>query len=66
VVGSQKIVADLPTAIRRVRTHSLPNEWRRLNDLYGGSSLLAKMLIVEREYLENRTTIVVVREPIGF
>lgn len=66
VVGAQKIVPDLPTAIRRLRTHSLPKEWRRLNELNGGASFLAKMLIVEREFMANRTTIVLIREAIGF
>jgi len=66
IVGSQKVVPDLPTAVRRARTHSLPKEWRRMSELRRGGSILAKMLIVEHEYLPERTTIVLVREPIGF
>ena len=66
VVGSQKIVPDLDTAVRRARTHSLPKEWRRMQELAGQQSFLAKMLIVEHEFLPERTTIVLVREPIGF
>jgi hypothetical protein len=66
VVGSQKIVPDLATAIRRARTYSLPKEWRRLNELRGQGSVLAKMLIVEHEVLPQRTTIVLIRHPLGF
>jgi hypothetical protein len=66
VVGAQKVVPDLDTAVRRARTHSLPKEWRRLHELTGSGSVLAKMLIVQQEFLPERTTIVLVREPIGF
>jgi LUD domain len=66
VVGAQKVVPDLDTALRRVRGYSLPREWRRLQELYGQTSFLGKILILEREALPERGTVVLVREPIGF
>lgn len=66
VVGAQKVVPDLDTALRRIRTYSLPKEWQRLQELYGQTSFLGKILILEREALPERGTVVLVREPIGF
>jgi hypothetical protein len=66
VVGSQKVVPDLETALRRVRTYSYPREWERLMSAYGRQSMLGKILIIEREYLEERGTVVLVRQPLGF
>ncbi|WP_155370916.1 LUD domain-containing protein [Catellatospora vulcania] len=66
VVGAQKIVPDLETGLRRLRTYSLPKEWRRLNDLAGQTSFLSRVLIIEQEWLPDRGVVVLVREPIGF
>jgi hypothetical protein len=66
VVGAQKVVPDLDTALRRLRTYSLPKEWRRLQERYGQGSFLGKILILEREALSDRGVVVLVREAIGF
>jgi hypothetical protein len=66
VVGAQKIVPDLETGIRRIRTHSLPREHERLQRLYGQSSFLGRILILEREAFPDRGTVVLIREAIGF
>ncbi|KPM51818.1 hypothetical protein ACG83_34040 [Frankia sp. R43] len=66
VVGAQKIVPDLETALRRLRTYSLPREHRRLADLYGQSSFIGRILILEREAFPDRGTVILVRETIGF
>jgi acetolactate synthase regulatory subunit len=66
VVGSQKVVPDLDSALRRLRTYSLPKEWRRLREAYGQASFLGKILIIEREALPERGVVVLVREEIGF
>lgn len=66
VVGAQKVVPDLPTALRRVRTYSLPREWDRCQQAYGQPSFIGKILIFEREAAAGRGTVVLVREPIGF
>ncbi|MEV6964722.1 LUD domain-containing protein [Hamadaea sp. NPDC051192] len=66
IVGAQKVVPDLATGLRRLRTHSLPKEWRRLNELAGQTSFLSRILVIEHEWLPERGVVVLVREPIGF
>jgi hypothetical protein len=66
VVGAQKVVPDLDTALRRVRTHSLPLEWDRLRRSRDAESFIGKILILEREAFPDRGTVVLVRERIGF
>jgi hypothetical protein len=65
VVGAQKVVADLDTALRRVRSYSLPLEHARWR-AKGFESFIGKLLILEREYAPDRATVVLVREEIGF
>jgi L-lactate utilization protein LutC len=66
VVGAQKVVPDLATALRRLHTYSYPREWERMMSARGMPSMLGKVLIIEREYLPERATVVLVREPLGF
>jgi hypothetical protein len=66
VVGAQKVVLDLATALRRVRTYSLPREWDRCQRTYGQPSFIGKILILEREAVPDRGTVILIREPIGF
>ncbi len=68
VVGAQKIVPDLESALRRVRTYSLPREHDRIWAATEGkfSSFIGKILIMEREFLPDRSTVILVREEIGF
>ncbi|MBM7783894.1 LUD domain-containing protein [Tenggerimyces flavus] len=68
IVGAQKIVADLDAALRRVRTYSLPREYERIYAATDGrfESFIGKILIMEREYLPDRSTVILVREEIGF
>jgi hypothetical protein len=65
VVGGQKVVPDLDTAFRRVRTYSYPKEHERWR-LQGALSFIGKMLVLEREYDPTRATVVLIREAIGF
>ncbi len=65
VVGSQKIVPDLDTAFRRIREHVMPWEDARLRATIGIGTTLAKLLIIEREFSAGRTTVVLVRNPVG-
>ncbi|MEV0582538.1 LUD domain-containing protein [Nonomuraea sp. NPDC050310] len=65
VVGAQKVVSDLATALQRLRSYSLPREHQRLRE-FGSSSFIGKILIMEREALPDRGTVVLVHEPIGF
>lgn len=68
IVGAQKIVPDLDAALRRVRTYSLPREYDRIFTASEGrfESFIGKILILEREYLQDRSTVILVREEIGF
>jgi hypothetical protein len=65
VVGSQKIVPDLDTAMRRLQYYAYPKEDIRARAKYGMPSALLKILIVNGD-MPGRSTVVLVREPIGF
>ncbi|HEV3231921.1 MAG TPA: LUD domain-containing protein [Candidatus Dormibacteraeota bacterium] len=65
IVGSQKIVPDLPTALRRMYEHVLPYEDARLREQLGVGTKAAKTLILSAEGRPGRTTVILVREPIG-
>jgi hypothetical protein len=66
VVGSQKIVPDLDTAIRRITDHVQPYEDARLREQMGIGTKLTRLLIMERDFNPGRTTVILVREPVGF
>jgi hypothetical protein len=66
VVGSQEIVPDLETAVRRVRLYSLPLEDGRARLAYGMPSAANKILIVAGDSTPGRITVVITRETIGF
>jgi hypothetical protein len=66
VVGSQKIVPDLDTALRRITEHVQPYEDARLREQMGVGTKLARILILELDYTPGRTTVILVREPVGF
>jgi hypothetical protein len=66
VVGAQKVVADLDTALRRLETYSLPLEDARVRAAYGVPSSVNKVLIVSREPVPGRIHLVLVREAVGF
>jgi len=65
VVGSQKIVKDLDEALARIRDYVQPYEDQRLREQAGIGTILARILILERDFRPGRTTIVLVREPVG-
>ncbi|MEU6198568.1 LUD domain-containing protein [Streptomyces sp. NPDC047061] len=66
VVGAQKIVPDLESALRRIESYSYPKEDARAQQAYGQRSVVAKILITSREIVPGRGTVVLVREAIGF
>lgn len=66
VVGAQKVVADLPTALRRVETYAYPKEDVRAQAAYGARSVVSKILIYSREIFPGRASVVLVREAAGF
>ncbi|MFD8565784.1 LUD domain-containing protein [Streptomyces sp. NPDC059639] len=66
VVGAQKIVPDLDTALRRVEDHCLPLESTRTQEAHGYPSVINRLLILNGEYLPDRGTVLLLREAIGF
>jgi L-lactate utilization protein LutC len=66
VVGTQKIVSDLEEANRRIDEYAFPLEDARAQTAYGVHSGVNKVLIVKREWMPGRTTVVLVDESLGF
>ena len=65
VVGSQKVVPDIETAMKRVQFYAYPKEDIRAREKYGMPSALLKVLTMNGDW-PGRVTMVIVREPIGF
>lgn len=66
VVGTQKIVANLDEAMKRIDEHVVPLEDERALKAYGMHTALSKLLIFNREINPQRITIVLVKEVLGF
>ena len=66
IVGAQKVVPDLSTALRRVEEHSLPLESARAQAAYGQPSALNRLLILNADTDPGRGTVLLLREAIGF
>lgn len=66
VVGTQKIVANLEEGLRRINEYSFPLEDARAQAAYGIHSAVNKVLIINREIVPGRITVVLVDEPLGF
>jgi hypothetical protein len=66
VIGSQKLVPDVETAMERLETHTLPLENVRMQGLYGTDSEIKKILIIRKEFRPSRFTVVLIKEPVGF
>jgi hypothetical protein len=64
VIGSQKVVPDLNTALRRIEDYVIPYEEDRLNVAHGVAKM-NRTLILEGDYAPGRTTVILVRTPIG-
>jgi hypothetical protein len=65
VVGSQKIVSDLDAALRRINEVVFPYELTQVRERMGVDTVLEKVLLIYGEWLAGRTTVVLVREPVG-
>ncbi|MFH8928308.1 LUD domain-containing protein [Streptomyces pristinaespiralis] len=66
VVGAQKVVPDLSTALRRVEEHALPLETVRAQAAYGHPSAVNRLLVLNAEPQPGRGTVLLLREAIGF
>ena len=65
VVGSQKIVPDLETALKRIHDYVLPWEDTQVRQVLNMGSFIGKTLLIEREWINGRMTVILVRQPIG-
>ena len=65
VVGSQKIVPDLAAGLRRITDVAFPWENEQVRARLGVDTILEKVLVLYGEWRPGRTTVVLVREPVG-
>ena len=66
VVGTQKLVKDLNEGFRRIEEYSYPLEDARLLVALGIHTAMGKTLIVNREVVPGRITIILVKEELGY
>ena len=65
IVGAQKLVPDLPAALRRVEEHCLPLESARVQAVYGRPSAINRLLILNADTDPGRGTVLLLRKAIG-
>lgn len=67
VVGAQKLVPDLDSAMKRIYEYVLPLESERARKAYGMErSNVSKILLVTKEINPDRLSMVIVKESLGF
>jgi hypothetical protein len=66
IVGAQKVVPDLTVALRRVEDHCLPLESARAQLAYGQPSAINHLLVLSAEPYPGRSSVLLLREVIGF
>ncbi len=66
VVGAQKVVPDLGTALRRVEEHAFPLENVRSQAVYGVPSAINRLLVLNADPRPGRGTVLLLREAIGY
>ncbi len=66
VVGAQKIVKNDEKGIKRISEYTLPLENQRMQQTYGMDSNISKLLIVNKEVMPERITVILVKEKLGF
>jgi LUD domain len=66
IVGAQKVVPDLNTALRRIQEHALPLENARAQAMYGMPSAINRLLILNADPRPGRGTVLLLREAIGY
>lgn len=66
VSGINKIVPTLEDALDRLENVAYPLENERAKEAYGVESAIAKQLIFRQELEEDRTTVLLIREALGY
>lgn len=66
VVGAQKIVPNFAEGLNRIERYCLPLEDARARKIYGAGSSINRILIFRREHEPGRTTLILVKQKLGF
>lgn len=66
VVGAQKIVRDMDEARRRIEEYAYPREDERLREAKGIPSAVNKILWINKEIKKDRTTMIIVKQELGY
>jgi L-lactate utilization protein LutC len=66
IAGAQKVVPDLAAALRRVEDHCLPLETVRTLASHGVPSAINRLLVLNAEPYPGRSTVLLLREAIGY
>ena len=66
VVGTQKIVRNLEEAFARIREYSFAREDDRAHKAYGVGTRISKLLIIQRESIPDRISLIFVPTELGF
>ncbi len=66
VVGWQKIVPTLADGLDRIERYSFPLEDERAHQAYGVGSAINRILVFRREDQPGRTTLILVKQVLGF
>jgi L-lactate utilization protein LutB len=66
IAGVQKIAPNLEEGMRRIREYVFPLEDAHMQELYHMGSGFGKWVIIEHERFPDRTTLILVKEKLGF
>ncbi len=66
IVGTQKIVKNLDAGIKRIYEYVLPLETEHMKKLYGMGSNVSKLLVINKEIMQGRLTVIFVKAKLGF
>jgi hypothetical protein len=65
LIGSQKIVHDLDEAMQRIEETVFPYEDAMVRERMNISTFIGKVLIIRREWVDGRVTVILIRERVG-
>lgn len=66
VSGTNKIVPTFQEALDRCWQYALPVEQQRAKRVYGTSSEIGKIVVLEKEMAKDRTTLILINERLGY
>lgn len=66
VAGTNKITSNMDSALQRLNEFVFPVENLRAQKVYGVESMIAKIAIIAREGAKGRTTLILVKEKLGY